>query len=479
MLAYLRELDRDSDRLSLEIIGQSVEGRDIPALFFSNDKIFGIRRAEKPVVLIFGQQHGDEPSGKEGALVIARQLLKEKRGILQNLDLILVPQVNPDGAEKEQRRNANDRDLNRNHAILSEPESQALHQLFLKWMPEVTLDVHEYSSVSQEWVSRGFIKDADEQLGKLSNLNISKEILDFSRDTFIPGVGRIVTEAGFSYHEYVVGTPFNKDQMRFSTTAINDGRQSFGIYQTFSFILEGKQFADVLTGIQRRTEGQVAGITAFLQIVAQNSRLILEIIQEARRQLVDQEYLSHTRSYLQMDYFVDSTRTEVTFPVFNLLDWRAEKKKLGPFHARVGVKKSVKKPLAYLIPASHTELLEILARHRIEMNPLPKPTTLEVEAYQIYHVTSTIEEDQVIPYVDLEVRTINKEFPMGSVVIYLTQPAASLIPLLLEPQSTFSLYGEGSGQNYRLENYLKENSEFPIYRILQPIKIHQVKGKFN
>jgi len=58
--------------------------------------------------------------------------------------------------------------------VLTEPETQALHQLFLKWMPEVTLDVHEYTAVSDQWLTKGYIKYADEQLGALSNLTFQR-----------------------------------------------------------------------------------------------------------------------------------------------------------------------------------------------------------------------------------------------------------------------------------------------------------------
>ena len=146
MMEYLQELAAESDILTISIIGQSVQGRDIPALYFSLDNDFGSRRDEKLVVLIYCQQHGNEPSGKEAALVVARDLVNEGRRLLDEIDLILVPMVNPDGADMNQRRNGNNMDLNRNHVILSEPESLALHSLFLKWMPEVTLDVHEFNA---------------------------------------------------------------------------------------------------------------------------------------------------------------------------------------------------------------------------------------------------------------------------------------------------------------------------------------------
>ena len=478
MEQYLDELTSSYKMIKLELIGQSLEGRDIPALFYSSDKTFGSQRTVKPLVLVFCQQHGDEPSGKEAALILARELVNEKKNLLKSMDLILIPQLNPDGAEKNQRRNARDIDLNRNHIILTEPETQALHQLFLKWMPEVTLDVHEYTAVSDQWLTKGFIKYADEQLGALSNLNISPLIRDFSRKSFLPAVGMKVKTAGFSFHEYIVGTPFENSRLRYSTTAINDGRQSLGIFNTLSFILEGKQYADVMGQIESRTYSQLEAITSFLQTVSENSRQILDIVTTARQQLFSAPPDSD-RLYLQMDYYPDSTQAKVEFPVFNLNSWQQENRAMENFHPTVRARKSIPRPLGYIIPASEKRLIEILARHRIEMNPLPENSHLPVETFFIRHVSTFMEEEMEMPYLDIEVTSQQKEFPSGTLVIYLGQPAGNLIPLLLEPQSSFSLCTENSGQKERLKEYLKENFEYPVYRLLQPVPVLQIKGRYN
>ncbi|RQW02197.1 MAG: DUF2817 domain-containing protein, partial [Calditrichaeota bacterium] len=398
MMNYLKLLDQGSRVFNMEIIGQSVEGRDIPALYFTLDKKFGSKRDVKPLVLIFCQQHGDEPSGKEAALFLARKLSGSGNKLLEKLDLILVPQVNPDGAEKNQRRNANEMDLNRNHIILSEPETRAIHDIFLKWMPDVTLDVHEYGSVSKTWISHGFIKDADEQFGKLSNINISENILRFSRDIILPAVGNRVKNDGFTFHEYVVGTPFAESRLRYSTTAINDGRQSLGIFNTLSFILEGKQYGDVITHIKQRTEGQLSAITAFLLTVSEHNREIIEIVTSARKNLVED---NSGRAFIQMDYYPDSSQMEIVFPVFNLETWKREEKTLKNFHSQVKVRKSIEKPRFYMIPGSEKTLLDILSRHQIKMRTIEKDTILEVESYKILHVTSFIEEELEVPYVDI------------------------------------------------------------------------------
>jgi murein tripeptide amidase MpaA len=127
-----------------EVLTKSVEGRELFVVYFSKDG-FG-KDKSKIKVLIFAQQHGNEQSGKEGALLLVAELLKpENQYLFDKIDFALVPQMNPDGSEKNQRRNGNSLDLNRNHLILTEPETIGLHNLFNKYLFEVTMDVHEYA----------------------------------------------------------------------------------------------------------------------------------------------------------------------------------------------------------------------------------------------------------------------------------------------------------------------------------------------
>lgn len=469
LMLYLRELSLKSKSMKTEVIGQSVQGRDILALFYTVDKVFGSQRSGKPIVLIFCQQHGDEPSGKEAALILARQLLSEKKSFLKSMDIILIPQLNPDGAEVNQRLNARQIDLNRNHVILTEPETFALHQLFIKWMPEVTLDVHEYTAVLDRWMANGFIKYADEQFGAISNLNISPTLLHFGKNVFLPAVGKKVEAAGFSFHEYIVGMPFENSRLRYSTTAINDGRQSLGIYNTLSYILEGIQYADEINQLEHRTYGQLAAITAFLQSVAEFRTEILNLVSTARQEVISEQTPAN-RIYLQMEYYPDSAQSKVDFPVFNLRTWQKENRALPNFHPRLLVQKSIPRPIGYVIPSSEKRLIDILSRHQIAMTPLLESKILSIESYFLRHITTFIEEELETPYVDAEIHSVQKEFPAGSVIIYLNQPAGILISLLLEPQSSFSLCTESSGQHVRFKEYLIESSEYPVYRLIQPVR---------
>ncbi len=465
MMALLKKLDASSSNVAMTMIGKSVQGRDIPALFFASGKLAGCR-SPKLMVLVFCQQHGDEPSGKEAALLLATNLLGRDKKILESLDLVLVPTLNPDGSELKQRRNANDRDLNRNHVLLSEPETIALHRLFQQWLPEITLDIHEYGAVSQWWVSQGVLKNADEMLGTLSNLNVDAGIRTYSQDVFYPALREKVRQEGFILFPYTVGSPVENDRLRFSTNDIDDGRQSLGIYNTLSFILEGKGYGEMDNMLERRSAAQLSAMTAFLRTAAAHSAEILGKVRSARAALL-QEVTPDERAYVRMDYFPDPARPSIAFPVFDLVKWQAEIREWKHFEPLVKIKKSVRLPQAYVIPAAAAPLLELLKRHQLRLWRLTAPAAVMLEKYRILHVASRLEEERVMPELDLEKHSEKTALAAGDVVIFLNQSARRLIPLLLEPESSWGILTDTGEVPSQFSGYAREGITYPIMRLME------------
>lgn len=471
MMVFLKTVASKSKNIQLQLIGKSVEGREIPLLLISNNKDFGSKRNEKPIVYIFTQQHGNEPSGTEGALILIKELAQGKMpDLLNSMDILITPMVNPDGAEKGQRRNSRNMDLNRNHAILSEPEVVAIHDVFQKWMPEVTMDVHEYNAITRRWISHGFVKDADEMMDGGSNLNISPEILKLSNDVFIPEVGELVRQDGFTYSRYIVGAPFENQRIRHSTTDINDGRQSLGIYNTLSFLFEGKRYADTTNKIKHRTLGQLSALKAFLKTILKYRVEILDTVNDARKKLLNPE--RDEIVHLQMDYYPDTENSKLNLPIFDLYSWRHTEKELDRYEPVVRVLKSSRKPYAYLIPKGETKLIDMLNRHHIEMVQMQTEIEVEVEVSIIRHNNPITEEDKRTEYVDIHTKKVIRSAKEGDWFIPLGQKAGNLIPLLLEPQSSYGLAKTRSGREHRLVESLSVGSEYPVYKILNEIKLN-------
>lgn len=88
------------DALRLEQAGSSNEGRPIWLARLGN--------SDKPAVMIITQQHGNEPHGTEAAVNLIKRLASGgalSRQVLDNLQVLIVPRVNPDGAERFSRGN--------------------------------------------------------------------------------------------------------------------------------------------------------------------------------------------------------------------------------------------------------------------------------------------------------------------------------------------------------------------------------------
>jgi hypothetical protein len=127
------------DRMTLEQVGRSVEGRPIHLLKMGR----GSRH-----VLLWSQMHGDEPSATPALLDVARYLAANReqpaaRRILDELTLLIVPMLNPDGAERYERRNAQAIDVNRDALSLATPEGQLLKTLRDRFQPVLGFNLHD------------------------------------------------------------------------------------------------------------------------------------------------------------------------------------------------------------------------------------------------------------------------------------------------------------------------------------------------
>jgi hypothetical protein len=136
----------------IEQIGQSVEGRSINDIWFGSGPMH---------VLLWSQMHGDEPTATSALLDILHMVAGHQadapvQRLLQQLTIHFVPMLNPDGAQRFQRRNAQGIDINRDALLLQAPETLALKALRDRLQPALGFNLH-----SQTWrTSAGKTKPA-------------------------------------------------------------------------------------------------------------------------------------------------------------------------------------------------------------------------------------------------------------------------------------------------------------------------------
>ncbi|WP_426430434.1 M14 family metallopeptidase [Winogradskyella sp. HB-48] len=118
------------------VVGYSVEQRPIYCLKFGK----GNKK-----VLMWSQMHGNESTTTKALFDCFNLFLTNNaisNSILDTCTILVIPILNPDGAERYTRLNANDIDLNRDAQDLSQPESKILRKTFDEFKPDFCFNFH-------------------------------------------------------------------------------------------------------------------------------------------------------------------------------------------------------------------------------------------------------------------------------------------------------------------------------------------------
>jgi len=333
-------------------------------------------------------------------------------------------------------------------------------------------------------------------------------------------VARELAQKKITFHEYLVtqrmgidssaGVTYPQSDLeqretmkRYSTTDLNDGRNSLGIYQTLSFIQEGASRHDLKT-LKDRAEWQYYGLRFFCQSIARHDSEVLKLVQECRSRMLARarEYSPDDMIHLRMKYARDPeqptlvikqfvrTRSPIRFilkvdkkagdpvtakeiePYRQPADYKVEEVVVKNWFPRVEPFISVPRPLGYVIPRERWAVVETLIKHRLQVYVLEKGGVVPVEAYQIGDIVPA--EYDYLPPQKIEVTTKKLNLPVkrGDFFIPVAQEGASLIPCLLEPQSQY-----GFIRYWKYHLVPEKGDIFPIYRVVEQLAIPMIPFK--
>ncbi len=145
---YLEKLKQAG--LAVNEVGRSFENREIYQIEWGKGKTR---------IFMWSQMHGDEPTAT-GALIDMFYFLQKNRELKwvaeleKTITIRAVPMLNPDGAERFQRRNAQYIDINRDARDLATPEGQLLKKLRDEWQPEIGFNLHNQNALTTVGRSR-------------------------------------------------------------------------------------------------------------------------------------------------------------------------------------------------------------------------------------------------------------------------------------------------------------------------------------
>ena len=203
------ELDID---IKSEIIGTSEEKNNIYQLKLG---------AGERKILIWSQMHGNESTGTKALFdflnfIKIYKTNKIVNAILNNCSITIVPMLNPDGAKRYTRVNANGIDLNRDAVALQAKESKLLRKILTTVNPDFCFNLHDQRTIfgvegTKNPASISFLAPSEEETRKLTTgrketMNVIVAMNKFLQQLIPEHIGRYTDE----FYPSATGDNFQK-----------------------------------------------------------------------------------------------------------------------------------------------------------------------------------------------------------------------------------------------------------------------------
>lgn len=137
----LRRMEKD---IQVQTEGYSFQERPIYSLQWGKGT---------KTVLIWAQMHGNESTGSRAVADLLQSIIQAGRQDPQmehwygQIRLIVIPQLNPDGAERFSRRNAQQIDINRDAVAQESPEMRIFRKILDREKPSWCFNLHDQRSL--------------------------------------------------------------------------------------------------------------------------------------------------------------------------------------------------------------------------------------------------------------------------------------------------------------------------------------------
>lgn len=444
MMRFLTELAARAPKMTLSIVAKSQEGRDMPALVFSRHGLDTIGKGQRPVVMLIGQQHGNEPAGGEAMLVLAERLgAGTLAPLLDAIDVVIIPRGNPDGADRFRRALANGIDANRDHTQLRTPEIRAIAELFTRYRPDIVLDCHEFT-VAGRWVEKtgGMVK-IDGMIQAATVPNLAPALKQVQDDVVLPALRSAFEAAGVSYDWYHTTDGANPaSPVAMGSIGADTGRNIAGLRNAVSLLLETRGVGIGRAHLGRRVQAHVVASEAIMKLAAQRPGDILAATRKAEAEVTAIKpgtpfvVTARQRPEQRLLTFIDpATGQDRQVEVTWLSSLDIEATMMRP------------RPAGYVLPAKAGAAIEALQRLGLTIETVASAARVPGERYRVVKVELGAKEDgrgddtgagQIVKgsYV---VEPASVQLEPGDVYIGLDQPLAALLPVMLEPESQTGL----------------------------------------
>ena len=472
--------------LSVQTMGASAEGRELPVLVLSAERLFTPEKAHRaasergiPVVMIVCNIHAGEVEGKEAALMLARDMtVGGKYAELMTLaTLVVVPIYNPDGNDRIDpkhrkldlvamdgqvgpeggvgtRYTGAGINLNRDYTKLEAVESRALMALFGAWNPHLVVDSH-----TSDGSIHGYALTWD--TAHTLESGPSEPIL-YARDTMLPAIGTAL-EGRTGFKTWYYGNFRDNDDPTSGWETYPGlpryGSHYRGLTGRLDILLEAYSYLP----FDRRVAVTYEIFVEIARYAGEHGREIVDLCDRAAADTVARGRDPQPDDVVGVNYGVASRAANgelvYRYPAYELTTtWiaaydiptqRARRITGGTtflwqntFYCRFVPEISVRRPRGYLVPADRMDVVDHLRAHNVDVERVPPEfATSRVERYVVLSKDSTHSPDvgdaprrETVLFVRPETVDGHVAQP-GDWFVRMDQPPANVAIYLLEPQS--------------------------------------------
>lgn len=468
VVAFYERLAAAAPEVRVAEVGRSREGRPLHQVVVARPPLTEPREAHasgKPIVFIGAQVHGDEPAGKEGLMLFARDLaLGDLRGLLDDLVFVLVPQMNPDGAESGtwgSRSNAAGYNVNRDYLRLANPETRAIVATLVAWRPHVIVDAHELPGPPRVY---------DFYTLRPRNLNGPTAVSRFAAERAIPAIEAALAAHGYSHIVYHT-SPALVDRPEEGFSVGGFGARSLTNYGgglgAVTLLFESLRERDARIGIEDRSRRHRIAMEALATYMADHRRELTAVVAAGQREMAARGADWDPADSIAIRIRTVPNRT-IEYRVMEMARTADGVRPTGEIlELEVPVSDSAVvtlgriRPVGYAIAASRPEVAAHLRAHGLTVERLHRPTQVPLETYRVEAVDTDDPYEGYIPrVVQVVTEQTTVDLPAGTFLVRATQPNAGLLFELMEPENHSSLAATGW-----LNTALFPGRTLPVYRL--------------
>jgi hypothetical protein len=452
LMEFVYELESRTELMNVLKLTETLGGRNMVMAVLSNPPIFqpgDLVGADRPVVLIVNNVHGGEVAGKDAAMAIMRDLVMgDLRPLLDEVTVLVIPTINPDGAEIRRRTNDEGFDMNRDYIKLESQEIQALvTKVVNEWHPHIHLDTHHGGAAPYTLTYQGNMNPAGDP-----------NIMAFGDEQILPRVREALRAEGYDGFWYSGPSTVNGVD-GWGPTSVEPRKQH--VYSTlanmvgFLFetpsgthrLVENGTRVEVVPDEERylhQVRGEYIGQRELIRFAAERGEELMAVVAKARadaiargnddsdRDLIPLEYEQVERYTTEFWRRVGGGRGGGSDTQYELVE--------GPVFTRWTPTRTTTRPWGYLIPNRLTKVVPLLLDHGITVKRLTEDVELEVEAYTATEVThAEYFQAHYLKAVTVEKETKDITMPAGSFFIPSGQPMSNFISYIFEPETNDNL----------------------------------------